>query len=106
MLLFCGVANIMLSHHNSFAEVVQEIERNELFCKPQEALWQCLGCGNILSGFCALTYAHLGYPQSYYRLLSFYKVLRLCLLCSKLSIMFIINTQSLLYFIYISIGLW
>jgi|SRR5690606_33174979 rubrerythrin len=68
--LFSGVANIMLSHHNSFAEVVQEIERNELFCKPQEALWQCLGCGNILSGFCAPNICPIcGYPQSYYCLL-------------------------------------
>lgn len=68
--LFSGIANIMLSHHNSFENMIKDIDRGELFCKPQEALWQCLGCGNILSGLCAPDRCPIcGYPQSYYQFL-------------------------------------
>ncbi|TAH67863.1 MAG: rubrerythrin family protein [Anaerolineaceae bacterium] len=70
--LFSGIANIMLSHHNSFENIIKDAERNELFCKPQEGLWLCLGCGNILSGLCAPDRCPIcGYPQSYYELLQF-----------------------------------
>lgn len=70
--LFSGIANIMLNHNNSFENIIMNIERDELFCKPQEGLWQCLGCGNILSGICAPSICPIcGYPQSYYQLLQF-----------------------------------
>lgn len=70
--LFSGIANIMLSHHNSLETFIKDIERNELFCKPQEGLWECLGCGNIMSGLCAPNICPIcGYPQSYYHLLQF-----------------------------------
>jgi rubrerythrin len=68
--LFSGIANIMLSHHNSFENMIKDIERDELFCKNQEGLWICLGCGNIMSGLCAPNACPIcGYPQSYYQLL-------------------------------------
>jgi len=70
--LFSGIANIILNHNNSFDNMIRDIERNELFCKPQESLWQCLGCGNIMSGLCAPNICPIcGYPQSYYQLLQF-----------------------------------
>lgn len=70
--LFSGIANIMLSHHNSFENMIKDIERGELFCKPQEGLWLCLGCGNLLSGLCAPELCPIClYPQSYYQLLQF-----------------------------------
>ena len=70
--LFSGIANIMLNHNNSFENIIMNIERDELFCKPQEGLWQCLGCGNILSGICTPSICPIcGYPQSYYQLLQF-----------------------------------
>lgn len=70
--LFSGIANIMLSHHNSFENMIKDIERNELFCKPREGLWMCLGCGNILSGLCAPDICPIClYPQSYYKLIQY-----------------------------------
>lgn len=70
--LFSGIANIMLSHHNAFENMIKDIERGELFRKNQEGLWQCLGCGNIMSGLCAPNICPIcGYPQSYYQLLQF-----------------------------------
>ena len=70
--LFSGIANIMLSHHYSFENIIKDIERGELFCRPQEGLWQCIACGNIMSGLCAPEICPIcGYPQSYYQLLRF-----------------------------------
>jgi rubrerythrin len=66
--LFSGMANIKLNHNNTFQTVIEEIQYNELFCKPEEDLWICLGCGNILSGTCAPEICPIcGYPQGYYQ---------------------------------------
>ncbi|MDF2904891.1 MAG: hypothetical protein K0R34_212 [Herbinix sp.] len=68
--LFNGIANINLNHNNTFQTVIDEIYDNELFCKPQQRLWLCLGCGNILAGECAPELCPIcGYPQSYYQML-------------------------------------
>lgn len=68
--LFNGIANINLNHNATFQSVIDEIQDNQLFCKPQQRLWLCLGCGNILSGECAPTVCPIcGYPQSYYEVL-------------------------------------
>ena len=32
---------------------IEDIINDQLYCKPEESLWICLGCGNILSGLCA-----------------------------------------------------
>lgn len=67
--LFSGIANIKLNHHLIFQEYVEDINNNELFCKPEERLWICLGCGNILSGECAPEICPIClYPQGYYQL--------------------------------------
>lgn len=65
--LLSGVANIKLNHNATFDNFIKEIQRNQLFCKPEEGLWICLGCGNILSGECAPEICPVcGYPQGYY----------------------------------------
>lgn len=70
--LFSGIANIMLNHLSSFETFFNDIVNDQLFCKNQEGLWICLGCGNILSGLCAPERCPIcGYPQSYYRLLQY-----------------------------------
>lgn len=70
--LFSGIANIKLNHNNSFQNVITEITNNELFCKTEEGLWLCLGCGNIMSGLCAPERCPIcGYPQGYYELLRY-----------------------------------
>lgn len=68
--LLHGIANIKLNHESLFQNFITNIENNELFCKTQESLWICLGCGNILSGVCAPNICPIcGYPQGYYRFL-------------------------------------
>lgn len=70
--LFNGIANIKLNHNGNFSTLVSDIRSNQLLCKPTEALWICLGCGNILSGVCAPEICPIcGYPQGYYELLSY-----------------------------------
>ncbi len=67
--LFSGIANIKLNHYRLFQEYVFEINNNLLFCRPEESLWICLACGNILSGECAPEICPIClYPQGYYQL--------------------------------------
>ena len=67
--LFSGIANIKLNHHRIFQEYFVDINNGQLFCKPEERLWICLGCGNILSGECAPEICPIClYPQGYYQL--------------------------------------
>jgi len=67
--LFNGIGNIKLNHNLAFQNTAMDIERSELFCKPTENLWICLGCGNIISGLCAPEICPIcGYPQGYYQL--------------------------------------
>jgi rubrerythrin len=67
--LFNGIANIKLNHYSTLQTLVENVETNQLFCKPKESLWICLGCGNILSGECAPQICPIcGYPQGYYQI--------------------------------------
>lgn len=67
--IFNGIANIELNHEASFRSEYGDIVRDEVFCKPEETLWICMVCGNIMSGKCAPTVCPIcGYPQGYYRL--------------------------------------
>ncbi len=67
--LFSGIANIKLNHQLAFQTYLAEIRTDTLFCKSEEKLWICLGCGNILSGLCAPEICPICfYPQGYYEL--------------------------------------
>lgn len=67
--LFSGVANIDLNHSLRLRELYEDVIRGEAFCRPQEQLWICMECGNILSGLCAPEVCPVcGFPQGYYRL--------------------------------------
>lgn len=69
--LFNGVANIKLNHNYTLHTNLSDLQNDTLFCKNEERLWVCLGCGNILSGLCApLICPICGYPQGYYETLS------------------------------------
>ncbi len=71
--LFNGIANIKLNHYSTLQTFVENVESNQLFCKPNENLWICLGCGNILSGECAPQICPIcGYPQGYYQIYGCY----------------------------------
>lgn len=67
--LFNGIANIKLNHNITLQNLADQLQNNQLFCKEEEVLWICLGCGNILGGVCAPEICPIcGYPQGYYQL--------------------------------------
>lgn len=67
--LFSGVANIDYNHNSQFRLVYQNVQNNQVFCKPNTRLWICMQCGNIISGECApLVCPVCGFPQGFYRL--------------------------------------
>lgn len=69
--LFEGVANIERFHNYRFRKLAGNIEAGEVFCKPEENLWICLNCGNIVQSNCAPKECPVcGYPQGYYQLLA------------------------------------
>lgn len=66
--LFSGVGIIDANEDLTFETLAQEIETNQVFCKPVETLWICLSCGNILSGLCAPEICPVcSFPQGYYK---------------------------------------
>lgn len=71
--LFNGIANIKLNHTVVFQTTATELENGSMFCKEEEGLWVCLGCGNILSGLCAPEVCPICLrPQGFYEFLSYY----------------------------------
>lgn len=69
--LFAGVANINYYHASLFQQQYNNIITNQVFCKPEETLWICMKCGNIMSRVCAPEVCPVcGFPQGYYRVLS------------------------------------
>lgn len=71
--LFNGVANIKLNHSIMLESASTDLQLGTLFCKDYNALWVCLGCGNIMSGPCAPEVCPVClFPQGYYELLAYY----------------------------------
>lgn len=66
--LFSGVSNIDFNHSTNFEILHENVIRNQVFCKPEETLWICMECGNIMSGLCAPEICPIcGLPQAYYK---------------------------------------
>ena len=66
--LFSGVANIEYNHLTNFQNQYDNLVSGKLFCNPNETLWICMQCGNILSGPCAPDICPIcGFPQGFYR---------------------------------------
>lgn len=71
--LFNGIANIKLNHTFLFESLASNLQIGEMFCKPEETLWICLGCGNIMNGLCAPKICPVcGVDQGYYETLALY----------------------------------
>ncbi|WP_313128402.1 rubrerythrin family protein [Anaerocolumna sp.] len=69
--LFDGIANIEMNMEVTFRYFASLIERDQVFCKPEETLWICTNCGNIMGGLCAPEICPIcGYPQGYYQVYS------------------------------------
>lgn len=67
--LFSGVANIDYTHSAHFNQMYNDLEVNQVFCKPEKRLWICMQCGNIMSGECAPEICPVcEFPQGYYKL--------------------------------------
>lgn len=65
--LFNGIANIELYHNLRFRAQYENVVKGEVFCKPEDRLWICLQCGNIMGGPCAPDICPVcGFPQGYY----------------------------------------
>jgi rubrerythrin len=72
--LFNGIANILLNHVLAYQDAIEDIINDQMYCKPEESLWICLGCGNILSGLCAPERCPVcGVPGGYYDQLTTYE---------------------------------
>ena len=67
--LFNGISNIELNHNLIFRGLYENVVRGEVFCKPEQTLWICMQCGNIMNGLCAPEICPVcGFPQGYYKL--------------------------------------
>ncbi|TCL55033.1 rubrerythrin [Kineothrix alysoides] len=66
--LFAGVANIDYNHATLLQQQYDNVVSGQVFCKPEEIVWVCMQCGNIMSGLCAPEICPVcGFPQGYYR---------------------------------------
>ena len=67
--LFSGIANIELNHNLVFRNQYDDVIRQEVFCKPEESIWICIQCGNIMVGLCAPERCPIcGFPQGFYEI--------------------------------------
>ena len=67
--LFEGVTRIEHHHDKRYEKLIRDIETNTVFCKPEEHIWICLNCGNLIWGECAPGICPVcRYPQGYYQL--------------------------------------
>lgn len=67
--LFEGVAKIENHHDGRYEKLIRNIETDTVFCKPEEYVWICLNCGNLIWGECAPEICPVcRYPQGYYQL--------------------------------------
>ena len=67
--LFEGVAAIEKQHEERFRRLLHNIEREQVFSKDGECIWQCMKCGHIVIGkkspkSCPVC----GHPQSYFQI--------------------------------------
>lgn len=67
--MFEGIAAIERHHYFRFNQLAQNIENNQVFCKPNSTVWVCMVCGNLVWDECAPEICPIcGYPQGYYKI--------------------------------------
>ena len=65
--LFERVASIEHHHEQRYAKLAENIETDQVFCKPQTTVWICMNCGYIVTAECAPKVCPAcGYPQGFY----------------------------------------
>lgn len=67
--MFEGIALIERHQQYRFNQLAQNIENNQVFCKPNSTVWVCVICGNLVWSECAPDICPIClYPQAYYQL--------------------------------------
>lgn len=67
--LFTEIAEIESEHEARLCRLIENIEQDEVFCKPCRRVWICLNCGHVTYGDCAPDGCTVcGYPQDYQQL--------------------------------------
>lgn len=67
--MFEGIAVIERHHYFRFNQLANNIETNQVFCKPTSTVWICLVCGNLVWSECAPEICPIcKYPQGFYEL--------------------------------------
>jgi len=67
--LFDQIAAIEKNHQRQYKILLENIDNNEVFCKPEAHWWLCLNCGHLYYGKCAPTICPVcAYPQGFYEL--------------------------------------
>ena len=65
--LFELVANIEKEHEERFKALLSNVEKSEVFKKPEERIWICRNCGHIHIGTSApIVCAVCAHPQAYF----------------------------------------
>lgn len=66
---FEGVAIIKRHHYFTFNKLNENIQNNQVFCKPTSTVWICIACGNLVWSDCAPDICPVcQYPQGFYEL--------------------------------------
>ncbi len=66
---FEAVALIERHHYFTFNKLAENIQTNQVFCKPNSVVWICLACGNLVWDECAPEICPVcQYPQGYYQI--------------------------------------
>lgn len=66
---FEAVALIERHHYFTFNKLAENIQTNQVFCKPNSVVWICLACGNLVWSDCAPEICPVcQYPQGYYQI--------------------------------------
>ena len=69
--LFEGVAKIEKTHEERYQKLLDNIEKNEVFNKDGDVVWQCLNCGHIFKGKNAPDVCPVcEHPKAFFQLLS------------------------------------
>lgn len=66
--LFEGVAKIEKEHEERYRKLLANLEKGEVFRKPDIVVWQCANCGHIHVGTTAPTVCPVcAHPQAYFQ---------------------------------------
>ncbi len=72
--LFDAVGKIEKAHEERFTKLLENIQQNQVFAKPEKSVWICSNCGHIHEGteapqscpVCAVTRAHFSLKSENY----------------------------------------